>query len=304
MMYAAQFKISQFELNLNYPINYYHITMEEYTNQLVNKRMNEFNQLFQDAGYKYFILDYKDDLLSLICYRMLKNLQSACPFEFDILIYGKIWHTRKEIQNKPAHISTRKLNTLIKNNECVIVQGSNLLYNVVKSKTTYKDFPCTIWSPIYDFIPRQVETLQIFYHIGYLKKDLIQFNNPKVKAFSNFCEGEDLNFDFPSTPIYSGSTIGLVKIINDKETDMKTLNEVEKYSKGLLFYFTDIDSYKTILRSEYSFFVENKANIPDKYNVNNEYVAKDICRLVKKELEFFGPWTEEEKEEWNESCNC
>ena len=36
----------------------------------------------ENSANKIFVLDYKDDLISLICYRMLKNLQQVCPFKF------------------------------------------------------------------------------------------------------------------------------------------------------------------------------------------------------------------------------
>lgn len=296
MMKPSQFKVCQFQMDLNYPMSYHPMAIEEYTNWLVNKRMNDFNQLFCQSGYKFFVLDYKDDLISLICYRMLKNLQSACSFDFDVLIYGKVWDTRQYIQKKQKRISKWKLNQMIQKDECVIVQGSNLLYNVVKSKITYKDFPCPTWCPIWDFTPKQIETLQIFYHIGYLKKDKIQFNNKEVIAFNDFCAGNSLSFDFPEKIEYNKGHIGVLKLTGDKDKDTSLLQSVENYP-ALLFYFTPCDAYDTILKSEYSLFVEFKANIPDKYNVNNYLIPKEIQESYPSvAIDYLGDWTDEEKE--------
>lgn len=293
-MNSTQFKICQFNLNLNYPMEYFPISTEDYTNWLINKKMNEFEQAFSKTNYKYFIIDYKDDLLSLICYRILKNLQSVCSFNFEILIYGKIWNTRKYIPKPRNQISKSKFNKLMKMQDlCVIVQGTNLLYNVVNSKTTYNDFPCPIWKPINNFIPKQIETLQIFYHIGYLKKDEIQFSDERIKNFNSFCSEENLSYSFPIPDKYTKKTIGVVNICGEKDIDLETLRKVEDFD-GLLFYFTEINPGDTVLKSEYSLYVKNKANIPGKYNVNNWEPVHELKDKIMY-IEFFGYWSDEEK---------
>jgi hypothetical protein len=51
------------------------------------------------------------------------------------------------------------------------------------------------------------------------------------------------------------------------------------------------------LKSEYSLFVEFKANIPDKYNVNNYLIPKEIQESYPAvAIEYLGDWTDEEKE--------
>lgn len=294
-MNQSQFKICQFEMNLNYPMDYYPMAIEEYTNCLVNDKMFHFNKKFENTNAKYFIVDYKDDLNSLICYRMLKNLESVCQFDFEVLIYGKTWNTREYLPKGQKRISKWKLNKLMKMPDlCVIVQGTNLLYKVINSKITYNDFPCEVWRPISDFIPKQIQTLQIFYHIGYLKKDKMQFSDERVKDFNAFCVGEKLDYHYPDKPKYKRKTIGLVKIIGEQDKDIETLQQVEDFD-GLLFYFTEgINPMDTVLKSEFSLFVKNRANIPDKYNVNNYEIIEELRSQITY-CEFFGYWSDEER---------
>ena len=54
-----------------------------------------FIKKYENASDKLFILDYKDDLISVICYRMLKNLQNVSPFKFNIASLSSLGMSRK-----------------------------------------------------------------------------------------------------------------------------------------------------------------------------------------------------------------
>ena len=286
-MLEAQRKIMMFDLNLEYQGNW--PSVDAQTNWLINRRMNEFEYLFANALERIFILDYKDDLLSLICYRMLKNLQSICKFDFQIFLTGKARHTKKYVK-KEKRISSFKLARLVKNNQCVIVQPVNPLYNVMGLKQNYKDFPCKLWTPIAMFTPEQLKTAQIFYHIGYLKKDKVQLDSKEIEAFNSFLTGENNEWCKDYTFKYTHN-IGIVKLTGKVEEDSGLLSNVEDYD-GLVFYFYEGEEEPLILRqSEFSLYVKNKANIPTDDNINNMDVPYYIYHyFATPRIDFFGDW--------------
>lgn len=291
-MLEAQRKILMYDLNLEYPIPGF--SLEAQTNWLINRRMNEFEYLYKDMPERIFILDYKDDLLSLICYRMLKNLQSICKFNFQILIMGKTKRTRQYIKNeKKIHPFFAKKYWKEKNN-CVIVQPVNPLYNVLGMEKVFNDFPCKTWTPLTCFTPEQLKASQIFYHIGYIKKDKIQLNSAEIEAFNNFLNGmnnewcKGLNFKYEKN-------IAAVKLTNNIEKDSALLSEIESYD-GLVFYFYDEQFPQILSAPEFSTYVSNKANIPGDNNINNMEIPYYIyhnfssCRI-----DFYGDWEYDNK---------
>jgi len=73
MLVEAKRKLVLYDLNLKYYPNK-NWSIEEQTNWLINRKMNNFEFQFQNCSERIFIIDYKDDLLSLICYKILKNI--------------------------------------------------------------------------------------------------------------------------------------------------------------------------------------------------------------------------------------
>lgn len=295
----TKYKIDLFNMNLNYPLPYFKISAEEYTNWLINQQMNYFNNNFTQDADKTFILDYKDDLISIICYRMLKNLQATCSFNFEIFINGKIKKTKSQMSKGYKKISNWKMSKLLKSNSCIIIQGSNLLYNVVFNTGIFKEFPCKVWRPFEHFTPEQIEIAQIFYHIGYIKGDAIQFTDERIKEFKKYCNRQITSYAMHYSYYYK-KDIALIQLTCDNDVDMETLNKVEDFD-GLIFYFLPenvSDPSSSLLSSEFGLFVKNKANIPDQYNIDNFETPDDLIHNYNAYPTFFGPWSDEDRAGW------
>lgn len=289
-MIDTEQKIQMFNMDMEYPVK--NFSLEAYTNYLVNQKMNEFVKQFENSANKIFVLDYKDDLISLICYRMLKNLQQVCPFKFQLVLYGKVKYTKKDIVKKEKKIFSFRLKKLIKSNNTIIIQPFNPLYEVAKTGIEFKEFGCPIWKPLEKFTPDQLRQVQIFYQLGYYPKDKIQLDrNPVIQQFSRFCNGDKCLIDF-SKKEYQNN-IALVKLTGEIEEDTIILNAVEDFD-GLIFYFYT-DKYPQILDSEFSFYLKNKANIPDESNINNCDMPIAILRSHDIQSIYFGEWSSAEK---------
>lgn len=282
-------KIQMFNMGLEYPIK--NFNLETYTNYLINQKMNEFVKEFEQDSNKIFVLDYKDDLLSLICYRILKNLQTVSPFKFQLVLYGKSKNTKKDIQ-KEKKICIFRLNKLLKNKNTIIIQPFNPLYQVAKTGISFKEFDCKIWRPLEKFTPDQIKQTQIFYHLGYYPKDKIQIDqNPIIQQFSRFCNGEKSLIDFSEKEYYN--KIALIKLTGKNEEDHIILNQVEDFD-GLIFYFYN-EEYPQLLDSEFALFLKNKANVPGFSNVNECDIPIGLIRAYGVEPVYFGSWESTEK---------
>ena len=167
--------VQMFNSNLDFPIK--NTSQEIYTNQLINKQMNYLSKIIQDNKEKIVVIDYKDDVLSLICYRLIKNLQNICSSKFKIYLYGKTFNTKKDLVKKEKKIFSFKLKKEIKNNNVILISPYNPIYEVLNSNTHFNKFGCPIYKPFQYFTIQQIEQTQIFYHIGYYKKDLLQINS-------------------------------------------------------------------------------------------------------------------------------
>lgn len=290
-MITTQHKIEMFNLNLDYPID--NLSIENQTNLLINKKMNEINCLIEKNKDKVIVLDYKDDLISLICYRMLKNVQSIC--NFPLFITGKRNRTKEYIK-KEKRIGKIKLNNFLKKNQCIIIQPFNPIYKVADIKVIFKEFTCNTFYPVETFTPEEFKTAQIFYHIGYIKKDPIQLNSNIIEDFNNFCCYKDNNFCKAAAPRIN-TKIDMVWLTGIIEKDCQILQEVEN-SENLVFYFYNKDIiYPIKLISEFSQYVQNKANIPNETNINNYIMVDELFEkyITEEQFNWIGNWPDEVK---------
>lgn len=294
-MYKTNQLIQLYNMNLEYPIQ--NLSLESHTNYLINQQMNYFIKEFKDDFSKLFVIDYKDDLLSLICYRIIKNLQEVSPFKFNIAIYGRTFRTKKLLVKKEKRISNWKLNKLIKNNQVVIISPINPVYKVVNTGIEFNNFNCPIWKPLNRFIPDQLKTAQVFFNIGYLPKDRIQLDkNLEIKEFNKLCNRTNNLFEIPNNIKYN-KDITLIKLTGNNNIDQELLNRIEDVD-GLIFYFYESE-FCPMLYSDFSIYIKNKVNIPFENNTN-EY---DIpIELIKRGCypNFIGDWSIDEKKKFKQ----
>lgn len=285
MLLEAKRKLILYDLNLKYPIENW--TVEGQTNWLINKKMNAFEFQYKNSSERIFIIDYKDDLLSLICYKMLKNIQAICQFKFQIYILGKTFNTKKYL-GKDKKISHLRTNILQKKKQCVVVQPVNPLYNVIDNRKRFKNFLCPTWKPLIDFTPEQIQTSQIFYHIGYLKKDKIQFNNEKIISFMKFLNGENDEWSKDYFLLYVNN-LALVKLTGKIEEDQELLRKIEDY-KGLVFYYYEEEKPQLLSDVNFLFSLQNWTNLPQGDSINNYTIPSYLKQEYGFHIDFFGNW--------------
>lgn len=271
-------QFQRYSLNMFYPLK--DMSNENTTNYYISSVMNEFKRKFQTKRNKIFILDYKDDLLSVITYRILKNLQS-CGVKFQLVLTGKISNTKKYLA-KERRISLRRATKFVKKNWAIIVRPNNPIYKVSNSTIGFKDFGCETYEPIAKFTPQQLGMIQVFYNIGYIQEDPIQIDrelkdkNSKVKKFNDLCYlsiDKDNILDYIATKDLKSVDIGFAELGEDRETNEKILNYIEDFD-GVVFYNSKVSK----VPSDFTFFVQNKANVPNKLNVTDD--KENLAKLA------------------------
>lgn len=250
--------IQRFNLNMNYSLINSPTYVENQTNFYIQREMINFLKHYENKKI-IFVLDYKDDLLSVITYRFLKNIQSAYH-KFPLFLYGKIKETKNYINKKDLKISKFKLKHIIKKYRVVIVRSFNPLYQVINSNITFKDFGIEVYEPLKQFTPDQLFTTQIFYGIGYLKKDPIKSDNEQIMKFSRFCNFKDTEydqFDFISKQLKKPK-IKIIYLDVPQSELLKQLNEIEDFD-GLIFYKGNIK----YIPQGFEQYLKYKVNIPN-----------------------------------------
>lgn len=252
--------IQRLNLNMNYSLINSSTYVENQTNFYIQREMVKFLKYYENRKI-IFVLDYKDDLLSVITYRFLKNIQSAY-YKFPLFLYGKIKETKDYINKKDLKISKFKLKYIIKKHRVVIVRPFNPLYQVVNSNITFKDFGVEVYEPLKQFTPDQIFTTQVFYGIGYLKKDPIKKENKNIEKFSKFCYFKDNEYDqFDFIPKQFSKEVYEIKVIDLNMSEKRILlelNNVEQL-KGLVFYKGDIKN----IPQGFEQYLKYKVNIPN-----------------------------------------
>lgn len=254
---------------MNYPIN--NFPLDSYTNYLINKQMNYFIKNLSTS--KIYVLDYKDDLLSLICYRILKNLQEVSPSKFNLFLYGKKKKTKSFLVKKEKFVNSFWLKKKIKQDLIIFISPFNPLYEVTNSTIIFKDFPCKTLKPIEKFTPEQLLKTREFFNL----EDVDFPEEENVNSFSSFCKRESTKTFEQIPKLKYNSDITLVKLTKDNERDQDLLNLVED-SNGLIFYYFEGNELPPMLQGDYSLYVTNKANIPFSLNINNNSIPQELIQ--------------------------
>lgn len=215
---------------------------------------------------------------------MLKSLLNIT--DFNLLICGKHRKTKKYLDKKQKFISKRKMKKLQENGDVLNISVFNPLYNVVESDKIFNDFPNT-WEPMRKFTPDEIKQAQVFYHIGYIKNDII--DDKRTELFSEWircsdrCKPFDYNPYFVSND-YDYDKIHVIRLTDNVEHNGQVLNEVE-YEEGIFIYEIINDnehhdfSIEQQLR-EFAYYLKNKSNTYGYLNRNIDPVSIAVALNV------------------------
>lgn len=288
-----QNKYNHYLLNLNYPID--NISDEIMTNSLITKVLNKMLNFIESQPDKVFVYDYKDDLPSLIGYKLIVLCRSQSDVNFELRLLGKARRTKKQLQKRQKFITEKKIKKNLDN--YVIFSSFNPIYEVLEVGKIFKDFGLKRFDVIGSFMPQDFLVAKKFYGIKGIKDDWFS-EDIGMMSFLNTSF-----YDLNKNNIWSDSlkTIGLDKvdvvwIDNDIEKTIKSLQEVQD-SNTIVFYFyknEECEGVKVLKDYNYSYLVKKKTNIPSyRYQNLNNYKAIKFCKILGIKLNLIGFSTED-----------
>lgn len=283
-----------FDLNLDYKqkgTNYI-----SQTNSTISKIMNNMYENYKENSINTFVLEYQDDLISLISLNILSGLSNFID-NFNLIIYGKVEKTKKYLEKCEYSIVSELID--YDENQFIYVSCYNPIYKVVKSKKIFNKF---LYKNSYEivsiFTPEQFKIMSTFYDIQDLKLSKILYNT-EVKDFQLFCDFIfHFSFEDNSNNTEDFPSIACVKITGDKDIDFDFYKDIIEY-KGICFYFLEDEHIEYLLNSGLEKFLIFKTNIPsDNYgNINNKEFLRRCLLKNNFKVDYIGKWTEKEKAE-------
>ena len=311
MYYNAKSKLIHYALNCdslfpNYPIE---ASTNTYVSIIINKFLRDYGKFFKTHSFVY---EYRDDIYSLIGYRILRGISELSDFSFSL--YGKPQKTRKYIMKSQRIISKRDFSKIL-HKSTILISSYNPIYDVLNLDGVSNEF-IGEYSPVRFFTPNEIETLRKFYGDPTFSHDYFKKDRIELTGFQNWVDNP-LNYsvppvlkrkyeDIPNIPI------SLVWIDSDNgEEELKkncnTLNEVEQ-SDGLIFYYftahesdenekvTNIPSI--LLDLNYHIAVAQRTNTPNENfgNLNQYRIPVELISEQHMPYQFYGDWPRKEKD--------
>ena len=280
MIYLTKF-IQQYNLNIDMLKISDDVDLK--TNQIINKTLNYYSSKIKNNNIVIF--HQKDDTISMICYTLLKILQNQ--IHFTLYLYGKHKNTKDMYrEDKNKFICKWKAKKLLKLENTILITPYNPIYKVVGEEKIFNYFNSnnTI-NLIEKFNYPELITAQIFYHISYIKNDLLQYKNLErdnkilYKALIDTPYLNCNNCEILSwvDKKYKGKNIYCLWLTGDFKKDNELINLVEK-TNDLIFYFYDKNNKKPeILDSGFEYWLNKSINTPvEDININTEFDLSNI----------------------------
>jgi len=278
-------KIKHYNLNMFYSCGYGY---EAETNWRIQQVMNDFVQTYKDKFETHtFILDYKDDIISMIAYKLLKAISGVNPF--NLVLYGKKKKTKEMLSDEQKIVGEFGLRKLAKKGNLVFISAFNPLYQVVNKVEIFKhfdlDFKCWFnvgsqsfetYNIVERFLPAHLRLMRVFYHVGFIKGDFFDDKQYEedIIHFQDWCDnaliGDDherawLNYDYPwISDKYDKDYIKVVHLTGEIENDKLLLQSVENedciVNYSIPLYGKEFNETYELLK-QYSLYIKNCSNI-------------------------------------------
>ena len=283
MVYLTKF-IQQYNLNID--MLKISDDVDVKTNQIINKTLNYYSSKIKNNNIVIF--HQQDDTISMICYTLLKILQNQ--IHFTLYLYGKHKNTKDMYrEDKNKFICKWKAKKLLKLENTILITPYNPIYKVVGEEKIFNYFNSNnIINLIEKFNYPELITAQIFYHINYIKNDLLQYKNLerdnktlyKALIDTPYLNCNNCEILFGVDKVYKGKNIYCLWLTGDFKKDNELINLVEK-TNDLIFYFYDKNNKKPeILDSGFEYWLNKSINTPvEDVNINIEF---DLSNIVNK----------------------
>ena len=269
-------------LHYSFPYDYWQngIGKENQVNQLINYLINKFIVDYEkNYKGKFIILEFQNDVLSLITYNFLKNIQSV--YDIPLLIVGKHQLLKKYLKSlkknqnkkKEKFISDFKAKRLLEKEQAILISCYNPIYQVENTSKNFNKFKNT-FNLVERITPEEISIIKGFYSLD----NFDEINWDLFKQFNKFCNGEEI-FGIEDFNLFYPQEIFVIKMTGDNEIDNQNVNEAVD-TEGLIFYDCEKDYHEyPILISEYQYYLKKKTNIPGYWNINTYSIVKNLGEL-------------------------
>lgn len=292
-MNLAEAKLLHYELNLDYSQR--GLSIENQTNMLINKILNEVVEKFKDED-KYFVLDYHDDTISLIAYNIVKQIQSFAKLPLLILNKRKK-NFKKFFKCKEKFISNFTFNKLKKQNKVILLSCDNPIYKVNNVNFYFNEN--SDYNLMDKFTLEELNIAKKFYNL----KDVDNLlSSSETYRFDSFCRGNlvETNLDVFNFSKPYKLNINIIKLTGDNSVDSDLISKVIDKNEIILYYISGAERDYEILQSEFQYYLKNKTNIPNYWNINNYELLRQLKadNSILLRILYIGGFTVDEKAKW------
>lgn len=283
MQVKAQSKLAHFECDVDYPIKDFRL--DNQTNKLINDIINDIIFKYQKGKYT-FVLEYRDDLISVIAYKILNTLSSISNFDF--YLYGSSKRTRNYLKSIKSgkkifkkymphkFISLKKLKQLHKNNT-IYFSVYNSIYKVIPTTEFYRNLGLSLGLQVYSimekFTPEEIFTARDFYNIGYIGKEIDETNgilnaySKWLKSPSKFVVPPPLQKNRPMP-----AQVNKICLPDDITKIATILQDVEQSDDINFYFFKNRSLINDLVIFTFNNYVKKKSNVikSNYMNVDNQ----------------------------------
>lgn len=185
---------------------------DQNTDYSVAKTIRSFIEKYKsEIKQRYtFIINYQNDIFSLLAYKIIKSSSSVVGKDFDIRYCGELKTPReKEYFKNERPIGLKKAKKLKK---AILITGFHPICNVISLNYLSKNF-IEIYNPLEHFTPHSLNILQEYYTNKEKDKEII------IKDLGYRNEKEKFWFDYFSYPLEEKDCLEVIRqnIKIDKE---------------------------------------------------------------------------------------
>lgn len=271
-------------------INYFNLNLPIYedevknTDLIISKMMGKFlTEYASQIRQRYtFILDYRNDIFSLIAYSIIKNCASVSKIDLDIRYLGKLKTEEEKKYFKGAkEIGIKKATKLKK---AILITSFNPICNVIELSFFSKHF-IEIFNPIENFTPTNLKMIQEYY---FSSKDFKKFYIQNLGQRTDEEHYWNEYFSYPITEIKNCYNFDLENFYKEKineevnivlfslmgtEKDFELYDFILKSSKEgniHLYMINGNEDNLTFAKTNLNAYIDSKNMIQDLNLLNNE----------------------------------
>jgi hypothetical protein len=266
-------------LNLDYQKEF---NYERQTSKTLNIIMNNFIHDYKEKFDTHtFLLEYNDDICSIISYYILKNIQGI--YDFNLKVFGRIKNTKKLFYNNKDIIKKRKLKYI---DNIIKINSFNPLYYVDFTEKDFNDLSNSI-SLINRFTIKQLKYICKFFNLNTIQNKKIIY--PLLDKDSLFLHTLYNCLRFTNNKIIKDKYCIKVKKfkvyeLTGTEEDFPIFDSIlEDEQDSLCFYYCPKEK-EEFIKNNLNHFINSRNAAISGYNLN---IPKDELNNLKKEWEGF-----------------